>query len=104
MCFSNLPLEFDEDGNPYLAEEADEVDRPGEGGGHAHDHGDGPAGDCGCGAIEAELDADPEGAYEAIVESLPDSARERVASEESPATGDGSTHRPETDTESVGGD
>jgi hypothetical protein len=105
VCFSNLPLEFDEEGNPYLAEEADEVERPGDGGegGEAvHDHGH--AADCGCGAGEADLEADPEGAYEAIVDSLPKSARERVAGEEPPTNGDGPTHRPETDAESVGGD
>ncbi|MFB6168099.1 MAG: hypothetical protein ABEJ43_04555 [Haloferacaceae archaeon] len=86
MCFSNLPLEFDEDGNPYLAEEADDIERPGE-----HDH----AADCGCGTAEGDLDADPEAAYETIVESLPEAAREHVA---------GDDNGPATRPESVGGD
>lgn len=99
MCFSNLPLEFDEDGNPYLAEEADDVARPGERGGAGHDHG----ADCGCDTAEADLDTDPEGAYEAIVESLPEGAREHVAGETAAVTGDGTTG-PAADPESVGGD
>ena len=60
MCFSNLPIEFDEEGNPYLAEEADEVDAVPEQG-------------CGCGAQAEEVpleEADPEAMAEDILAAV----------------------------------
>lgn len=62
MCMSNLPIEFDENGDPYLAEAADEVDVPG----------------CGCEDDVALEALDPEAAFEDIVESVPDDVRERL--------------------------
>jgi hypothetical protein len=89
MCFSNLPVEFDDEGNPYLAEEADEVDAtPGA-----------TAAGCGCsdGAGEVGLDeADPEATYEAILESMPGDVRERVAGTEEPLA-DGDSQRDRAD-------
>lgn len=69
MCFSNLPVEFDEEGNPYLADEAEDVEQPGT---CTHD------GDCNCAADDDEIETDPEATYETIVASLPVDARERV--------------------------
>ena len=40
MCFSNLPIEFDDEGNPYLAEEADGVEE-----GSSPDHRNSAEGD-----------------------------------------------------------
>lgn len=71
MCFSNLPIEFDDEGNPYLADEAEEVDEPG-----THDREE-RATDAG----EAPLDADPEAAYAEIVECVPESVREVLGEE-----------------------
>ena len=61
MCFTNLPVEFDENGDPYLAEEADDVE-----------HGT----DCGCGADVAIDEDDPEAAFEAVLSSVPESVHE----------------------------
>jgi hypothetical protein len=60
MCFSNLPIEFDENGEPYLAEEADEVDRL----------------DCAEGVALEELD--PEAAFDDIVASVSDDIVEHL--------------------------
>ena len=74
MCFSNLPIEFDDEGNPYLAEEAEDVDRP-------------PASEaefestCGCAEVTDDValdDADPEFLYESILETMPSDVRERL--------------------------
>ena len=63
MCFSNLPIEFDDEGNPYLAEEAEKVDQPRDT-------------EYGC---EVTLDkTDPEAMYTAILESMPSDVREQV--------------------------
>lgn len=63
MCFSNLPIEFDDEGNPYLAEEAEKV-------GHPTDT------ECGC---EVTLDeTDPETMYAAILASMPSDVREQI--------------------------
>lgn len=69
MCFSNLPVEFDEEGNPSLADEAEDVEQPGT---CTHD------GDCNCAADDDEIETDPEATYETIVASLPAGAREHV--------------------------
>jgi hypothetical protein len=60
MCFSNLPIEFDENGDPSLAAEADDIHRPG----------------CGCEEEVALEDLDPEEAFHDIVESVPEDVRE----------------------------
>lgn len=75
MCFSNLPVEFDDQGNPYLADEAEAVDQP----------------DCGCasGYEEALEDVDPASAYADIVETLP----EDVARDLEPPDGAGEPER-----------
>lgn len=88
MCFSNLPVEFDEDGNPYLAEEAEDVDKP-----------PGHVDDCGCdlgdSVTDIDLSTDPENAYEAILGSLRDDARQHIDTDQ-PA--------PRSDAETVGGE
>lgn len=69
MCFSNLPIEFNEEGDPYLAEDAAEVD-------------DVSASGCGCGthAEDVPLEAaDPEEMYAEIMATMPRSVRERLA-------------------------
>jgi hypothetical protein len=74
MCFSNLPIEFDDEGNPYLAEEADEVDRTPASEAES-------ASSCGCtdGTDDVALDdADPEALYEEIVETMPSDIHERL--------------------------
>ncbi|WP_396611345.1 hypothetical protein ACH9L7_14195 [Haloferax sp. S1W] len=98
MCFSNLPLEFDEDGNPFLAKEAEAVERPEES--HNHDSDaidrdsgtDNPDADVAADP-HADVAADPEAAYEAIVASLPASARHHVDSARHHADGDSADHR-----------
>jgi hypothetical protein len=70
MCMSNLPIEFDENGDPHLAEEADDVDRPA----------------CGCGEAAALDDGDPADAYEEIVESVPDDVLDHLEAGVEPAT------------------
>lgn len=82
MCFSNLPVEFDDQGNPYLADEADDVR-----------HTDRPAAD------DAPLDADPEGAYAAILEDIRGPVRREVA-----GTSDGEQTGRGTDGVESGGD
>ena len=61
ICFSNLPVEFDEQGNPYLTDEADDVKQP------ERIPGD-----------ELSLDDDPEEAYAEIVAGVPQSVRESL--------------------------
>ena len=77
MCMSNLPIEFDEHGDPYLAEEAEAVDRPA----------------CGCGEDVAVDDLDPAEAFDDIAESVPDDVLEHLdegpdAAEPATPTGD----------------
>lgn len=62
MCFSNLPIEFDDEGNPYLAEEADDVEQ---------------ATDCGCDAdSDTGIDeSDPEDVFQAVLSTVPESVR-----------------------------
>lgn len=62
MCFSNLPVEFDDHGNPYLADDAEPVEYP------ESDRDD-----------DQDLGHDPEGAYVAILADLPAGARERIS-------------------------
>lgn len=88
MCFSNLPVEFDEDGNPYLAEEAESVDQP-----------PGHVDDCGCdlgeSVTDVDLSADPEDAYETILSGLRDDARKHLGDDQ---------RAPHSDAETVGGE
>lgn len=71
MCFSNLPIEFDEDGDPYLADAAEEVSEPGTHTTSAHD--------CGCPErADALDDADPEEAFADILESVTDAGRSHL--------------------------
>jgi hypothetical protein len=71
MCFSNLPVEFDEDGDPYLADEADDVTSPGE-----NDRIGAVDDECGCDQnADAAIDAAPEAAYDAILAAMPETAR-----------------------------
>ncbi|WP_306052132.1 hypothetical protein [Natronococcus wangiae] len=74
MCFSNLPIEFDDEGNPHLASEADGVERPGA-------ETESVACDCDDATADVPLeDADPEAMYEAILAEMPREARERLTS------------------------
>lgn len=68
MCFSNLPVEFDAEGNPRLAGSDDEET------GHDHDH------DHGRDATTWTDDdgLDPEARYREILDALPDRARDRI--------------------------
>lgn len=91
MCFSNLPVEFDEEGDPYLADEADEVERPGD---VDHDH---PACDCDVETGDVRLSADPEAAFEAIVGSLPEGARTHLEAAEGQGTVQGGPDAAEGD-------
>lgn len=63
MCFSNLPIEFDANGDPYLADEAEAVERS----------------DVAEAETNEALDTDPQEAYEVIVGDLPQGAQERLA-------------------------
>lgn len=77
MCFSNLPVEFDDEGDPYLADEAEEVSQPGV---CDHDHAGSVPGDCGCGAADdVTLDEAPDEAFEEILESVTDATRSHLA-------------------------
>ena len=93
MCFSNLPIEFDEQGNPYLAEEADTVNQPG-GGTHDHNH-DHNHDDHHRNETEGG-DPDPEAMYATIMDSLPEDARQRIAEagETTPPNGDAHDKEP----------
>ncbi|WP_049989602.1 hypothetical protein [Natrinema salifodinae] len=74
MCFSNLPIEFDDDGNPYLADEADDVDRPSDA---DEDH---PSA-CGYADVTDDValdESDPEAIYEEILETMPSDVREQL--------------------------
>lgn len=79
VCFTNLPVEFDEEGNPYLDEqEAETVERPDAEADVDYDDMD----KVGC--VEGDpgkplADTDPEEAYGSILAELPEDARERVA-------------------------
>lgn len=67
MCFSNLPVEFDEDGTPRLAEPDDES---------AHDHDT----DSDTVAVDDE-ELDPERCYQEILADLPERTRNRIETE-----------------------
>lgn len=79
MCFTNLPIELDEDGDPYLADEADRIETPGEPTDPDEDPdletygclGDDP------GVPISELD--DEEPYAAVMETLPEDAQEEMA-------------------------
>ena len=62
MCMSNLPIEFDENGDPHLAEEADEVDPPA----------------CGCGDDVVLDDLDATEAFDDIAATVPDDVLEHL--------------------------
>jgi hypothetical protein len=79
MCFSNLPIEFDEEGDPYLAEEAERVEQP----------------DAGVGTTDGELDVEPRKTYEAIVGDMPPSARKHLVDT---GTGSDSNTNPDPET------
>lgn len=85
MCFSNLPVEFDDEGNPRLVESEEETDGNHGRGDHRdnaadHDHGAdrdhgrdrNPASSTGDDGLDAES------RYREILEDLPDRARERI--------------------------
>lgn len=83
MCFSNLPIEFDEDGDPHLAEAAEAVSEPGE-----CDHeGSAPEGtDCGCTGVdttESDADviheADSDEAFAEILDEVSEATRTHLA-------------------------
>ena len=63
MCFSNLPIEFDEAGDPYLADEAEDVER---------------VADCGCETDVGIDEEDPEAVFEAVASTVPESVREEL--------------------------
>jgi hypothetical protein len=64
MCFSNLPVEFDDDGNPKLVDTEDPA---------VHDHATDTAE---CAPTDDRLA--PEQRYEEILTDLPDRARDRL--------------------------
>lgn len=87
MCFTNLPIELDEDGDPYIA---DDIDRPAE-------STDPPAEGPGDGEPDLEtygcLDDDPdvpiaqlddEERFDEVMETLPDDARAAIEAEVGP--------------------
>lgn len=77
MCFSNLPIEFDEQGNPTLADDADSVDE---------------FAACGCDETVALETDDPEAAVEAVLSTVPESVREAVeGTDETPPVADSDT-------------
>jgi hypothetical protein len=107
MCFSNLPVAFDDEGNPYLAEEAEDVDPPGNIDARgdvdtsADADGSTSGGDraCGCSAEPGEValdEGDPEATYEAIVASMPGDVGEEVAETEDPPEETGCDRREST--------
>jgi hypothetical protein len=63
MCFSNLPVEFDDDGNPRLVDTSEE---------HAHDDDT---------VVERRATSDdgldPEARYREILDDLPDRVRDQ---------------------------
>ncbi|MFC4439109.1 MULTISPECIES: hypothetical protein [Natrialbaceae] len=97
MCFSNLPIEFDDEGDPYLASEAETVERP-------TTETESAACDCDDATADIPLeDADPEEMYESILAGMPREARERLtahrgrrvrAAERDRATSSDQTDRP----------
>jgi hypothetical protein len=71
MCFSNLPIGFDDEGNPFLAEDVDAIDRPP---GSRRDR-------TGSASSVAPDEANPEAVYVAILETMPNDVRERLDGE-----------------------
>lgn len=70
MCFSNLPVEFDEHGNPHLTASTDGNEDD-----HAHESD----------AVERATDGDdldPETRYREILDDLPNRARERLGADD----------------------
>jgi hypothetical protein len=71
MCFSNLPIEFDDDGNPRLVESDPDSASSSD---HDHDHADA--------GVAARATADdglaPEARYAEIVADLPAHARDTL--------------------------
>ena len=95
MCFSNLPIEFDDEGNPYLADEADDVDRPSSAGAESECAS---ASDCGCADESGDVplnEADPEAVYEELLETMPSDVREQLVDSSGPTTPDASDDRRE---------
>lgn len=92
MCFTNLPIEFDEEGNPYLnKEEMENVEQPD----CDHDHGFEDLDKVGTvegdpGPALADLDSDE--VYDVVVDTLPESAREQIA--ETDKNADTTTYEP----------
>lgn len=85
MCFTNLPIEVDEDGDPYIA---DEIDRPAE----STDPDADATGEDGNPDLETYgcLDDDPdvpiaqledEERFDEVMETLPDDARAAIEAE-----------------------
>ncbi|PSP88911.1 hypothetical protein BRC90_06265 [Halobacteriales archaeon QS_4_69_34] len=73
MCFDSLPIEFDESGEPSLADDAENVTQPGTDDQVGVGEGRGCAPDA-----EAAIDAAPEAAYDAILSAVPETARSQV--------------------------
>ena len=95
MCFSNLPIEFDEEGNPYLTDEAEDVDRP------SASEVESESGR-GCSSTTDDValaDADPEAMYEAILETVPRNAREQLTDSRGDSTASGTGNDPAGRTE-----
>jgi len=92
MCFSNLPIEFDEAGDPHLAEEAEDVEH---------------VADCGCGTDIAIDEEDPEAVFEAVASTIPEDVREQLGWQVGDATGgpaEGETPAESRRNERAGGD
>lgn len=87
MCFTNLPIEIDENGDPYLADDADDIEHRSE----AADRDDSPDLETyGClgddpGVPISELD--DEDTYAAVMETLPKDVREGLHGGESDSMG-----------------
>jgi len=93
MCFTNLPIEFDEEGNPYLNEqEAEAVERPEVDPDADYEDMD----EVGC--VEGDpgeplADVDSEAAYGSIPDELPEAVSELVGETDERADA-GSYQRP----------
>lgn len=88
MCFNEIHVEFDAEGNAYLGEEAEDPSYPGDDpGNECPDHDD-----CWC-AHDADIpvETEPEEAYDAILSDVSENARELL--DDTPADSGRDGHR-----------
>jgi hypothetical protein len=78
MCFDSLPIEFDESGEPSLADDAENVTQPGTDDQVGVVEGRECAPDAEAAIDAAPIDAAPEAAYDAILSAVPETARAQL--------------------------